>query len=582
MAKEKTAPKITFILKYFKKYAALLVGGGIFLILAKVASTVEPIYLRNIINALSDNKFELITSFLLFYFGLRIAAIISELLRDYILSVPIMGVTRDVELAVFGKLLRLPVSYHADQKAGGAARAVARGTRALSIVFDFTITQLLPPVFELIFVSMVLFHLFSWQFGTITLATIAIYTWFTIWATEKRQVLRMAGNEQEDLSGGLFVESIANIETIKYFNSDPARFNLYMKIKDIWFKIFVKNNRLFAVIFSGQGLILWLGLGLIFILAIGQVRTGVMTVGDLILVSTYIVQLSIPITTLGFIYAQFKNSFSDLAAMDEIMSRTEELQEPQNPKTPRAAKGEVEFQDVEFCYQKDSRPILRDLNLTIKPGEKVAFVGPSGAGKSTIVKLLFRLYGASRGSVVIDGVDVADLSKKSRKKLLAIVPQDPALFNDTILNNIKFAKANATMDEIKKAAQVAQINKFINGLSDGYDTVVGERGVKLSGGERQRVAIARAILANPKILVFDEATSSLDTKNEREILRTLDKISKGRTTIAIAHRLSTIVDSDTIYVLKNGRVVEQGTHRDLLKLGSVYAKLWHLQSRAKE
>lgn len=571
----------SFILKYFKKYSFLLFIGGIFLVLAKISTTIEPIYLRNIINALSSSTFGIIGTFLLIYFGLKIASIVLELFRDIVLAPAIMGITRDIELAVFEKLLRLPSSYHADQKAGEATRAVARGARVTSMMLDFAISQLLPPVFELIFVSIVLFNLFSWQFGAITLATIGLYTWFTIWATEKRQVLRMAGNVQEDLASGVFVESVTHIDTVKYFNNSAQRYSAFSKIKERWFTLFVKNNRLFAEIFSLQGLILWVGLGLIFILAINQVENQLMTVGDVVLVSTYIIQLSIPITTLGFIYGQFKNSFADLSAMAKIMAQEETIIEPKNPITPARLRGNVEFNNVSFYYGDSHSKVLSGISLEIKPGQKVAFVGPSGAGKSTIVKLLFRLFDVTGGSVLIDGVDVRKLSQNTRKKIMAIVPQDPALFNDTIASNIKFGQPQATLAEIKKAAQIAQIDSFISKLPEGYNTKVGERGVKLSGGERQRVAIARAVLANPKILVFDEATSSLDTKNEQAITRTLRKVARGRTTIAIAHRLSTVVDSDTIYVLKNGRIAEQGNHSELLNRNGLYARLWHMQSKTK-
>jgi len=576
-----TKPNPAFILKYFKKYSLLLVFGALFLVFAKVSTTIEPIYLRNIINALSGNNFNTISSILIIFFGLKILSIFFEFLRDTILAPVIMGVTRDVELSVFDKLLRLPSSYHADQKAGEATRAVARGARAISMMLDFTITQLLPPVFELVFVSIVLFNLFSWQFGAITLATIGLYAWFTIWATEKRQVLRMAGNVQEDLSSGIFVESITNIDTVKYFNSARQRFDAFLSIKNKWFSLFVKNNRLFALIFSAQGIILWIGLGIIFVLAIGEVHAGVMTVGDVVLVSTYIIQLSIPITTLGFIYGQFKNSFSDLKAMGKIIAQEETIPEPEYPISPKRIRGEVEFHSVSFKYSDAQASVLQNVNLRVSPGQKVAFVGPSGAGKSTIVKLLFRLFDTTGGRVVIDGVDVRKLSQNTRKKIMAIVPQDPALFNDSIATNIKFGKPSATLSDIRKASRVAQIDKFISRLPNGYDTIVGERGVKLSGGERQRVAIARAVLANPKILVFDEATSNLDTKNEQAITRTLRQASRGRTTVAIAHRLSTIIDSDVIYVISKGNIAEQGSHAQLIKLNGIYARLWRMQSKSK-
>lgn len=573
---------LVYFLRFLKKYKVLIFSGLLFLIIAKVASTVEPIYLRNIINALTAHKpLSIITSFLVIYFGIKFLGIIFELLRDYIFSPVIMGVSRDIEKAVFAQLLKLQVSYHANQKAGGAARAVARGSRAISFVLDFSISQLLPPIFELIFVTIILLRLYSWQYGIITLATVIFYTWFTIWSTEKRQKYRQAGNIKDDQASGYLVDAIGNIDTVKYFKNESILFNLFSKIKQEWFELLVKNNRLFALIYSAQGIILIIGLGLILILAVRQAAAGIISVGDLVLVTTYIVRLSAPIVTLGFVYGQFKNSFADLEAMAGILNRPISIKEPANPVEIKHPKGEIKFKNVFFRYEKGRKNALCNLKLTIRPGQKVAFVGSSGAGKSTISKLIFRLYDVTEGEILIDKVNLANLSVKTRKELFAIVPQEPALFNDTFRENIRFGKPEANQKEIETAAQAAQIHDFINSLPQKYETIVGERGIKISGGEKQRVAIARAIIKNPKILVFDEATSSLDSHSEQAILKTLDKVARGRTTIAIAHRLSTIIHSDVIYVLDKGGIAEQGNHEELLKKDGLYAKLWRIQSRTR-
>lgn len=573
---------LVYFLRFLKKYKVLIFSGLLFLIIAKVASTVEPIYLRNIINALTAHKpLSIITSFLVIYFGIKFLGIIFELLRDYIFSPVIMGVSRDIEKAVFAQLLKLQVSYHANQKAGAAARAVARGSRAISFVLDFSISQLLPPIFELIFVTIILLRLYSWQYGIITLATVIFYTWFTIWSTEKRQKYRQAGNIKDDQASGYLVDAIGNIDTVKYFKNESILFNLFSKIKQEWFELLVKNNRLFALIYSAQGIILIIGLGLILILAVRQAAAGIISVGDLVLVTTYIVRLSAPIVTLGFVYGQFKNSFADLEAMAGILNRPISIKEPANPVEIKHPKGEIKFKNVFFRYEKGRKNALCNLKLTIRPGQKVAFVGSSGAGKSTISKLIFRLYDVTEGEILIDKVNLANLSVKTRKELFAIVPQEPALFNDTFRENIRFGKPEANQKEIETAAQAAQIHDFINSLPQKYETIVGERGIKISGGEKQRVAIARAIIKNPKILVFDEATSSLDSHSEQAILKTLDKVARGRTTIAIAHRLSTIIHSDVIYVLDKGGIAEQGTHEQLLKKDGPYAKLWRIQSRTR-
>lgn len=573
---------LTYFFTYFKKYSFGVIAALIFLILAKVGATLEPLYLKRIIDALTERSaMEVMQQILIFYFGIKLLSIIFEFLRDYIFSPVIMGVSRDIEVSIFNHLLKLPVSYHADQKSGAAARAIARGARAMTFMLDFSVSQILPPIFELIFVTFLLLRLYSWEFGVVTLGTVILYGWFTIWGTEKRQKYRIEGNVKDDQSSGILVDAVMNMDTVKYFNSEKRQFNVFTKLKDEWFHLMVRNNRLFSLIFGSQGLILTAGLGIILVLAVQRVTAGTMTVGDLVLVTIYIARLSGPITTLGFVYGQFKNSFADLDAMGQILSQEVTIPEPAHPKAIKDPQGNVTFENVSFGYSgRDA--VIKDLSFAVKPGQKVAFVGSSGAGKSTIAKLLFRLYDIKDGKILIDGVDLRDLSSETRRKIFAIVPQEPVLFNDTIGNNIKFGKPEATQEEVVAAAEAAQIHTFIESLPDGYNTLVGERGVKISGGEKQRVAIARAVVKNPKVLVFDEATSSLDSKSERAILQTLNSVSEGRTTISIAHRLSTIVDSDTIFVLQKGTIVEQGKHAELLKKNGVYAHLWELQSKSHE
>jgi ABC-type transport system involved in Fe-S cluster assembly fused permease/ATPase subunit len=571
---------IIYFIRYFVKYKFFVIATLILLISARMATTFEPIYIKKIIDALTIHQpFEAIISILIVYFGIKLLSITFEYLRDYIFSPVVMGVSRDIETAVFNHLLKLPVSYHADQRSGSAAQAIARGSQAISFVLDFSVSQILPPIFELIFVTILLLRLYDWQYGVITLATVVIYAWFTLWSTERRQKLRIEGNKKNDLAGGILVDSITNIDTVKYFNNEAIQFNEFKGIKQDWYRLLVRNNRIFALITGSQGIILLLGLGLILTFGIKQAAIGILSVGDIVLLSTYIVRLSIPIATLGFVYGAYKNSFADLDSMGRILMKDSEMHESEHPIKVTDPEGAVTFEHVGFGY-KGRENVINDLNLEIKPGQKVAFVGSSGAGKSTIAKLIFRLYDVSDGTITIDGVNLKDISPDDRRLLLGIVPQEPAMFNDTIANNIKFGKANATKAEIIAAAKGAHIHDFIDSLPQGYDTLVGERGVKISGGEKQRVAIARAIVKNPKILLFDEATSSLDSKSEQAILQTLQEVAEGRTTIAIAHRLSTIVDSNTIYVLQHGKIVESGTHHTLLKQDGVYAGMWRLQSHA--
>ncbi len=573
---------LAYFVRFFKPYTTGLIFTFIFLIGARVASTFDPVILKRIIDRVtSHDPFSVLLGLLAAYFSVRFASVVGELLRDYIYSPIMMGVSRDIETAVFDQLLKLPVSYHADQRAGNASRALARGSRAIGFVLDFSVSQILPPLFELLFVSIYLLRSYSWHFGVITLGTILIYTWFTIWGTEKRTKYRFEGNAKDDAASGILVDAISNIDTVKFFNNESFMYRMFVEIKEAWFKLMVFNNRLFALIYSGQGVILLVGLGLILYLAVRQAVEGTMSVGDLVLVSTYIVRLSGPVTTLGFVYGQFKNSFADLDAMAGILAQEASLKEPTEPVAITNPKGQIEFGKVNFRYPGREQTIS-NLSFTIKPGEKVAFVGPSGSGKSTIARLLFRLYEVDEGAITIDDVAIKNLDSATRRQLMSIVTQEPTLFNDTIANNIRFGKADANLQEIKEAARVAGISSFIESLPDGYETLVGERGIKLSGGEKQRVAIARALVRDPKIIIFDEATSNLDSRTEKAIQEALSKAASGRTAITIAHRLSTIVGSDQIYVLEKGRIKEQGTHRQLLAKKGLYAKLWDIQSKHPE
>jgi ATP-binding cassette subfamily B protein len=539
----------------------------------------DPVYLKKIIDGVTGNDaLSTVMQLLLFYFGFRVISVLLEFLRDYVYSPIQMKVSRDIELAVFDHLLKLPVSYHADQRAGNASRALARGSRAIGFVLDFTVSQILPPVFELAFVTFLLLNLYSWQFGVITIGTIIFYTWFTIWATEKRTKYRFEGNEKDDAASGILVDSITNIDTVKFFNNENLMFGNFKNVKEQWANLMTRNNRLFALVYGLQGLILLVGLGLILVLAVQQAVAGIMTVGDLVLVSTYIVRLSGPVTTLGFVYGQFKNSFADLEAMSKILKQDITLKQPTKPVAIEKPKGKIEFKNVFFNYP-GRVATIENLDFAVKPGEKVAFVGSSGSGKSTIARLLFRLYEVKKGEILVDGVNVKSIDGDTRHRVLSIVTQEPTLFNDSIADNIRFGNPKATMDQVREAAQTAGIDAFIESLPEKYDTLVGERGIKLSGGEKQRVAIARALIRDPKIIIFDEATSNLDSKTEKAIQDALSNAAAGRTAVTIAHRLSTIVKSDTIYVLEKGQIKEKGTHQQLLAKKGLYAKLWDIQSK---
>lgn len=572
---------VFYLTRFGKPYLPLILLSLGLLVAGRILVSIQPIWLKKVIDGIAaGNAFTVVLSFLVTYFLLSLGQIIVDFFRDFAFAPAQQGVSRKMLEALYTHLLDLPVAYHHEQKLGALSKKLTRGGRAFVFMMDIVVLTLLPTFVELIIVTILLLRLYAPIYALVTLGTVILYTIFTVWATEKRQRWRLAANEAEDAVSSHEIDSIGNIDTVKYFNNEPWLKKQYHPLIGTWYTANVTSNRIFALVAGGQGLILAVGMGITLYLAVQQAGNRVLTVGDLVLLSAYIGRLTAPISTLGFIYREMKDNFTDLQGISKILQEEVTIKEPDKPQRIDTVRGDVVFDRVNFSYGKN-RPILEGVNLHIKPGMRVAFVGPSGAGKSTIVKLLFRFFEPTGGSILIDGIPLNALGKDTRHDIFAIVPQEPSLFNDTIAANIRFGKPDATQREIEEAAKLANIHAFINGLPEKYETVVGERGVKLSGGEKQRVAIARAIIRNPKVLVFDEATSSLDSHNEKEIQEALDKIAEGRTTIAVAHRLSTIASSDTIYVLGNRGITEQGTHDELLEKDGAYARLWRTQIASK-
>ncbi|HTE17126.1 MAG TPA: ABC transporter transmembrane domain-containing protein, partial [Armatimonadota bacterium] len=457
----------------FRGYRAHLVGTLICLALARAAATADPLYLKKIIDGLMARQpLEALGSAIFVYFALRVATFVGEFLRDWIFSPVEMGVGRKVSETVFDYLLRLPVSYHAEQQTGALARKIARGSRAITFILDFMVMNILPTLVELVFVTFLLIRLYPASYGIITLVTVVVYTWFTIWSTEKRQIFRLNANLADDEASGVQIDSITNIETVKYFNNEPLRLGQFHRAIQRWYELSVRSNRLFALISAGQAAILLVGLGLILLLAIRQTAEGVLTIGDLVLLSTYVVRLSTPIGVLGFIYRGIKDGIADLDEMGRIFGNPITVRESDHPVDLPRPRGEVRFDRVSFTYHGRER-ILEELELAIPPGARVAVVGPSGSGKSTLVKLLFRFHDPTAGRVLIDGVDLRELSLETRRRIFAIVPQEPVLFNDTVAANIRFGKPEATLEEIEAACRLANIHDFIHSLPDRYETVVG-------------------------------------------------------------------------------------------------------------
>ena len=569
---------IWYLTRYLKSYRLPVVATFLFLLAGRIAASLDPVWLKKIIDAVTAGRdLQSLAKVLIVYFGLKTLTFFFDYLRDVIFAPTEMGISRTLSRELFAHLLSLPVGYHFEQKIGGLSRQITRGGRAITFILDFLVINILPTIVQLVVVVALLLRLYPPIYAVVTLCTIVIYTWFTIWSTEKRQKFRLAGNFADDEVAGIEVDGLANIETVKYFNNEPVLLRRYGPAIDKRYDMNVASNKLFALISAGQALILLVGLGLILYMAIRQTLAHLFTIGDLVLLTSYIAMLSAPIGVLGFVYRAIKDGLADLDSMAKILHEEITVPEPAHAPAMPKPRGQVAFEHVQFGY-KGKKPVFEDITFVVQPGQRIAFVGPSGVGKSTIVKLLFRFFDPSGGSIAIDGVDLREIDQETRRRLFAIVPQEPALFNTSIAENIRFGKPDATLEEVREAARLASIDQFVSNLPEGYDTLVGERGVKLSGGEKQRVAIARAIIRNPAILVFDEATSSLDSRSERDIQAALDTISQGRTTIAVAHRLSTIANSDVIYVLNRGAIAEAGTHQQLLELNGLYAKLWSIQA----
>jgi ATP-binding cassette, subfamily B, heavy metal transporter len=486
---------------------------------------------------------------------------------------------RRLALAAFRHLHALSLRYHLERRTGGLSRAIERGTLGIDFLLSFMLFNVVPTVFEMLVVCGILWRLYNWTFAAVIFATIVVYISFTFSVTDWRVRVRREMNERNTEANSKAVDAMLNFETVKYFANEEYEARRYDASLQAYERAAVKSDTSLAVLNLGQATIIATGLVGIMVLAGKGVAAAEMTVGDFVLVNTYLMQLYTPLSFLGVVYRNIKQSLTDIEQMTALLSVKPDIED--RPAAPPLAVrvGAVTFRRVDFHYD-FRRPILSDVDFRVAPGARVAIVGPSGAGKSTIARLLFRFYDVNAGAIEIDGQDIRDVTQDSLRRAIGVVPQDTVLFNETIYYNIAYGRPGATRAEVKEAARLARIHDFVIGLPDGYDTIVGERGLKLSGGEKQRVAIARVILKAPKILVFDEATSALDTKTEREIQASLAEVSAGRTTLVIAHRLSTIVDADEILVLDEGQIVERGHHADLLLRRGVYATMWARQQEA--
>ncbi|MBV9587160.1 MAG: ABC transporter ATP-binding protein/permease [Alphaproteobacteria bacterium] len=500
-------------------------------------------------------------------------------LRDGVFAKVAQRAVRRIALSAFRHIHSLSLRFHLERRTGGLARAIERGIAGIEFLLSFMLFNVIPTLFEIIVVSAILWRLYNWQFAAVTLATILVYIAFTFIVTDWRVRFRREMNERNSEANTKSVDSLLNYETVKYFANEAHEAERYDRALRAYERAAVKSETTLAMLNLGQGTIIAIGLIGIMLLAGEGVAAGRMTIGDFVLVNTYLIQLYQPLNFLGMVYRNIKQSLTDLEQMMSLVKIRPEIEDRPGAPALAVTRGAVAFRHVDFRYD-PRREILRDVDFVVAPGAKVAIVGPSGAGKSTIARLLFRFYDVTDGAIEIDGEDIRDVTQDSLRRAIGVVPQDTVLFNDTIYYNIAYGQPGASRAEIEEAARLAHIHDFIASLPDGYQTMVGERGLKLSGGEKQRVAIARVILKAPRILIFDEATSALDTKTEREIQASLAEVAAGHTTLVIAHRLSTVVDADQILVLEHGRIVERGDHRDLLSRGGIYAAMWARQQEA--
>jgi len=553
------------------------------LVLGKVANVIMPLYLKQIIDQLSLQPTLLVVpvAALLGYGFARLSASMLSELRDAVFARVVQGTIRQVALSVFEHLLRLSLKFHLARQTGGMSRDIERGTKGIGFLLNFGVFNILPTLLEIAMVTAILLSRYRGWFAAMTLGTIVIYIGFTLAVTEWRTVYRRSMNDLDSKANAKAIDALINYETVKYFNNEPYEAARYDRNLAAWETSAIKNQVSLSFLNAGQGAIIALGVTMIMAVAAHGVVEHRMSVGDVVLVSTYLTQLYAPLNFLGFVYREIKHSLADMEQMFGILDADAEVADRPDATALFSRNVSVQFDQVDFFYE-SNRQILHGLSFEIPAGQTLAVVGASGAGKSTLARLLFRFYDVSQGRISFNGQDIRQLTQDSLRAHIGIVPQDTVLFNDSIYYNIAYGRHGASREEVLEAARSARIHDFVMSLPDGYDTQVGERGLKLSGGEKQRVAIARTLLKNPPVLIFDEATSALDSHTEKAIQKELSEIATNRTTLIIAHRLSTVVDAHAILVLDGGRVVEQGTHRQLLEAGGRYAEMWRLQQEKKD
>ncbi|WNK01277.1 ABC transporter ATP-binding protein/permease [Thalassospiraceae bacterium LMO-JJ14] len=558
----------------------------VLLIAAKATNVSVPIFYKQAVDILTaggkvDIAISVPVALIVGYGICRVAAMAFGELRDAVFTRVAQRAIRQAGLKTFRHLHHLSMRFHLERKTGGVARAVERGTSGIEFLLRFMLFNVLPTILEVVMVCGILWKLYGFAYAALTLGVLSVYIAWTLLVTEWRLKFRRAMNETDSEANTRAIDSLLNFETVKYFGNEDHEAGRFDQALQAYERAAVKSGTSLAFLNIGQAVIITIGVTAAMIMAGYGVADKSMSVGDFVLVNSYLIQIFMPLNFLGFVYREIKRSLTDLEAMFELLREPGEITDAPDARPLKDGPGRIDFDHVDFAYDQ-RRAILKDVSFTVPAGKKLAIVGPTGSGKSTISRILYRFYEVDGGAVKIDGEDIRDVTQKSLRAAIGVVPQDTVLFNDTIFYNIAYGAPGASPAAVENAARQAHIHDFIMSLPDGYQSKVGERGLKLSGGEKQRVAIARTILKDPRILVFDEATSALDSRTEQDILASFKDVSADRTTLTIAHRLSTVIDADEILVLQDGAIVERGTHPVLLKQDGTYTDMWQRQQQARE
>ena len=511
----------------------------------------------------------------------RVLMVLFAQFRDIWFTVVAQHAVRELAIKTFRHLHALSLRFHLERRTGGLSRVIERGVNGVDTIVRMAVLNSIPTAVELLMISGLVAYYFGWIYVLVVLATVLLYVWFTFVASERRIAIRRDMNDSDTEAHSKAVDSLLNYETVKYFGNEELEAKRFDASIARYVKAAIRTYTSLGVLNTGQAIIFTIGTVICMLLAARDVTRGTLTVGDFVMINAILMQLYVPLNFMGMVYREIKQGLIDIETMFALLHEPAEIVDRPGAKTLRVREGEIKFENVSFAYDPE-RPILKNVSFEVPAGKMVAIVGPSGAGKSTISRILFRFYEISRGKVLIDGQNIRDVTQASLRAAIGMVPQDTVLFNDTIEYNIRYGKPDASSAEVRQAARLAQIHEFIVTLPQGYDSLVGERGLKLSGGEKQRVAIARTILKSPPILMLDEATSALDSHTEKEIQDALERVAENRTSLVIAHRLSTVVHADNVIVLDHGEIVEHGTHLELLAKGGLYASLWARQREADE